>query len=243
MVSFGPLEAGSLSETVAAIKELITALNRDQRILEPDKIRLATGIPLPLIQSVLDGEEVDLDSMTPPLAERVKFLRETRLVETKEGKERPYTYEEIANGVGVTKATVSNILNAKKGASSDVTVALASFFNVQVGYFLDPWSKVLHDALLPKYQQLKDLALLQRVGIKTIHFRGNRDLDDQLGQEVRAALREAIEAGPSTRHQDREIQELAEDLESLPPGRRRSVIPVIKNLLGLIKPDEPDTSR
>ena len=254
MVSLEPREAESLSETVADINELITALKRDLRLINTASIHYATGIPSGVISSVLAGEDVDLDSMSPPLSVRLKFLHQTRLKETEEGVSRQYTNVEIAEGTGVTKTTVGNILNEKKGASNDVTVALAKFFAVEVGYFLDPWSKVLHDAVKPKYQELKDLALLRGVDIKNIRFRGNPDLDDQLGQEVRAALRDAINAGQTTlhqdpaiqettRHQDPAIQELTNDLESLPDSRRNKVIPAIKALLGLAKPDDADAPR
>ncbi|MGW3390745.1 helix-turn-helix domain-containing protein [Streptomyces cinereoruber] len=243
MVSLDPLEAGSLSETVAAINELITALRRDPGIINLDKIHYATGIPTDVISSILAGNKVDLDSMSPPLAERLQFLQKTRLKETPAGATK-YTNVEIAKGTGVTKTTVGNVLNGKKGASNDVTVALAGFFGVEVGYFLDPWSKVLNDALKPEYQALKDLALLRRVGIKTIRFRGNPHLDDKLGQEVRAALREAIEDSESKeRRPDPAIQELTDDLESLPDSRRKKVIPAIAALLGLAKPDEADAPR
>ena len=159
------------------------------------------------------------------------FLRETRL--KPEG--RRFTLDEIAVGAGISHGQVGYLLNGERKPGFTVLASLERFFDVSPGFFTATERQALHRALLPVHESLTYVALLKGRGISQIALRSNANKASAwLGQELRLALETALHQ-PDPAPEDPDVRELADEMLSLPTNSRRRIMPLIRDLLGLVR--------
>lgn len=243
-------EADDLAAIVTVIDALNEQLGLDYDVIDFDKIASQTALTAERARSLLEGETEERP-LHDLVKERLEHLRDKR--RRPDGKK--YSFDEIAAGAKISKAQVSAIWSGKRKPGFPVVVDLEKFFGVESGYLSRSERKELAIALEPIQEQLTHLALLRGVGISQLALRSSlTSSNDRLGREVREALAMAVQkpiarsnAHGGKPHEspvaqaDLEIRELARRIESLPNPSKKRVIPVLRSLLGLARPekDEP----
>ncbi|MFH9677564.1 helix-turn-helix domain-containing protein [Streptomyces sp. NPDC017405] len=228
-------EADELAVLLAAIDELLCLLGMGRDAIEWEDISYHTGIPVDRIHAVLDGEPEEPEDLQALFKQRLVFLRDTRV---KPGGKR-YTLDEIAAGAGVSHGQVGYLLSGDRKPGFTVLAGLERFFAVPPGFFTATERQALHRSLKPVHESLTHVALLKGRGISQLALRGSigqGTSSSRLGQELRAALEAALHQ-PEPKPEDPEVQDLADRMLSLPARSRRRIIPLIKDLLGLVRPE------
>ncbi|MGW0333488.1 helix-turn-helix domain-containing protein [Streptomyces sp. NPDC003011] len=225
-------QADDLAEIIASIDELLSMLGMSRDDIDLDDISYQTAIPVDRIRSLLNGEHTEPEDLQEAFKQRLVFLRETRL---KPGGKR-YTLDEIAAGAGISHGQVGYLLNGERRPGFAVLAGLQQFFDVSPGFFTATERQALHRALQPVHESLTHLALLKGKGISQLALRSSiaPGASSRLGHELRAALETALS---QTEPEDAEVQELTDKMLSLPTRSRRRILPVIKEMLGLVRPD------
>ncbi|GAA3086559.1 hypothetical protein GCM10020000_86550 [Streptomyces olivoverticillatus] len=238
------LEAEDLPTVIASMNALIEKLDLDHEVIDFDKITYATGIPNEVVRAVLSGDDVDLDSLSTPFDERLRFLLETR--------RRPdgskYTQAEIAQSIGLSERQIGNLVHGRRGPSVPGSVSLEGFFQLPPGFFTMTWSQALLRELEPVLTSLEHFAIYAGVGVPVrLRSSGLVATDPRLRDGITSALSTAAyhSRGLSPAQEDPEIREVADSMRSLPANRRRSVLSVVRGILGLADsaPDDPEHAR
>ncbi|MFJ5779958.1 helix-turn-helix domain-containing protein [Streptomyces sp. NPDC093094] len=226
--------ADDLAQVVASIDQLLSSLGMSRDDLDLDAISFQTALPVDRIRPLLDGERTEPDDLHGTFRSRLVFLRETRL--KPDG--RRCTLEEIATGTGVSHGQVGYLLNGERRPGFTVLAALEKFFDVSPGFFTATQCQVLSRALQPVHESLTHLALLKGKGISQIALRSSitPGTSGRLGLELRTALEAAVSRPES---EDPEVRELTDTMLSLPSKSRRQILPLVKDLLGLVRPGDP----
>ncbi|AYN41608.1 XRE family transcriptional regulator [Streptomyces dangxiongensis] len=228
-------QADDLAVILTAINELLSVLGMGRDAIDLDDVFYQTGIPVDRIHAVLNGEEAEPEDLQEVFKQRLVFLRETRL---KPGGKR-YTLDEIAAGAGISHGQVGYLLSGDRKPGFTVLAGLERFFDVPPGFFTATERQALHRSLKPVHESLTHVALLKGKGISQLALRSSiahGTSSSRLGQELRTALETAL-SQPEPEPEDPEVRELADKMLSLPAKSRRRVIPLIKDLLGLMRPE------
>ncbi|MFI1400785.1 helix-turn-helix domain-containing protein [Streptomyces sp. NPDC020681] len=227
--------ADDLGVAVAAIDDLLQALELDRSVIAFDKISFETGIAVDRVHALLDERNEEPEDLQESFQQRLVFLRETRV---KPGGKR-YTLDEIGEGAGISHGQVGYLLKGQRSPGLAVLASLEKFFDVPPGFFTATERQALHRALKPIHDQLTHLALLKGKGVSHVAMRSSAaaDNDSTLGRELRAALTVALDRPES---EDLEMRELTDTMRSLPSKSRKRVFPLIQGLLGLARPDNEE---
>ncbi|MBY8846077.1 helix-turn-helix transcriptional regulator [Streptomyces sp. SP2-10] len=237
-------KADDFSGIIASIDQLLSTLGMCHEDLDLEEISYQTAIPVDRVRSLLAGAEAEPEDLHDTFKQRLIFLRETRL--KPDGKR--YTLDEIAAGTGVSHGQVGYLLNGERRPGFTVLASLEQFFNVSPGFFTATERQALSRALQPVHESLMHLALLKGKGVSHLALRSSITQgasSSRLGLELRAALAAAIS---QPEPEDPEVRELTNTMLSLPTKSRRQILPLIKDMLGLVRPgdappdDDPATS-
>ncbi|MFE7778419.1 helix-turn-helix domain-containing protein [Streptomyces sp. NPDC057445] len=229
-------QADDLAAVIQAIDELLPLVGLDRSVIEIAHISHQTGITADRVLALLNGAAPGTESLDQVFRTRLAFLRDTR--RKPNGKE--YTLNELGTAAGVSGGQVHFLLKGERSPTLKVSDQLEKFFQVPAGFFTASESQALARALHPIHAQLNLFALLQGKGISQLAMRssGSGGEATELGQELRAALTVALtQSEERDSEDDAEVRELANSVKSLPSKSRRRVIPLIKDLLGLVRDD------
>lgn len=104
-----------------------------------------------------------------------------------------YTQGQIAEYVGVTVATIQNLLRGTRNPGLDVASKLETFFEVPAGRLSRDGSDALVSALDRTVEGVMLMAQLKGIELSNLSLRGGSPLvgDDALAKAVRSALNEA----------------------------------------------------
>lgn len=185
------------------------------------------------VHALLNGEEAQPEQLQDVFRQRLVFLRDTRV---KAGGKR-YTLDEIAAGAGISHGQVGYLLSGERKPGFTVLAGLERFFAVPPGFFTATERQALYRSLKPVHESLTHVALLKGKGISQLALRSTLapgTSSDRLGEELRSALQAAL-SQPEPEPEDPEVRELADRMLSLPAKSRRRIIPLIKDLLGLVR--------
>ncbi|MFD0068796.1 hypothetical protein ACFV99_16880 [Streptomyces sp. NPDC059944] len=152
----------ALAETVSQIDSLLAGDGRTREdVIDVEQMSVSSGVPRDGILILLNGGELPPEDITERIISRIVHLRETRL--------RPdgtrHSYDEIATSFGVSRASLSNLVNNRKKATEAGTATrgvrsggpLAStqagierfFFGEPNGWLSAEPETALNDALQP----------------------------------------------------------------------------------------------
>ncbi|MFJ2628957.1 hypothetical protein ACIO6T_37755 [Streptomyces sp. NPDC087532] len=218
----------ALAAAVASIDQLIQSLDMDRSVIDVERLSFETGIPTERIPGLLDGMTPESETPQETFRKRLVFLRDTRL---KPGGKR-LTLDEIGEGAGISHGQVAYLLKGQRSPGVGAVSGLEMFFGVVPGFFTATERQALHRALQPIHEQLTHVALLRGTGISALAMRSSSvgGDDDRIGRELRAAVAEALQ-------QPEEVRELTHQMRALPPKSRTRIFPVIRQILGLERPD------
>ncbi|MFI5864723.1 helix-turn-helix domain-containing protein [Streptomyces sp. NPDC051546] len=228
-----------LARVVAALTKQFGALDRTpERMMDFDHIESTTGIPAATVRRLFTGEPVAPDDLNRSFKQRLEFLRRTRPRE--DGK--PYSAEQLAQVVGIAKPTMSAQIRGDRKPTLEVNNKLEEFFGVAPGFFTMSGEEALVNALARVSDQVLVLSQAKGIHVEHLALRGSIAAgNDELAQELRAALFGGL-ASPSRsaeQHpEEHELRELTDTMRALPAGRRRSVMNVVRGVLGLAHDDE-----
>ncbi|MGW1363047.1 helix-turn-helix domain-containing protein [Streptomyces chartreusis] len=210
---------------IATIKEQVAALDLAlDDLIEYEEITYRTGIPGVVVRRLFAGDDVAWQDLNLSFTERLRFLHETRLAPN----QKRYTVTAIAERVQISKESVSKMLNGQRKAGLEVGADLERFFKVAPGFFTNSGSEALLSVLGSKIESLNYLLLLKAKGVRHIALRGGLvEGDDRMAHQVRMAMQIALDAEVP------EMQEITETVRALPEARRRSVVDIMKSVLGL----------
>ncbi|MFH8257809.1 helix-turn-helix domain-containing protein [Streptomyces roseolus] len=231
-----------LARVVAALTKQIKALDRTpEGLIDFGHIESTTGIEADTVRRLFAGEAVAPEALNHSFPERLHFLRKTHPRE--DGKQ--YSADQLAQRVGIARATMTALIRGDRNPNVDVNRSLERLFGVTPGFLTMSGEEALVKALERVSDQVLLLAQLRGVRIEHLALRGSIATgNDELAQELRAALLSglATPAPPAeAQPEDTELRELTDTMRALPAGRRRSVLNVVRGVLGLAH-DEPDSS-
>lgn len=223
-----------LAAVVAALTKQIEALARTpEDLIDFDHIESTTGIPAVTVARLFAGETVTPDDLSRSFPERLQFLRRTR--PRADGKQ--YSSEQLASRVGISKPTMSAYTRGDRNPKPEVNRQLERIFGVSPGFLTMSGEEALVRALERVSDQVMVLSRLKGVKIEHLALRGSITVgDDELAQELRAALLGGLTTAtpaPEQQPEDSELRELTDTMRALPAGRRRSVVNVVRGVLGL----------
>ncbi|MEW2132068.1 helix-turn-helix transcriptional regulator [Streptomyces sp. NPDC005435] len=230
-------QADGLAAMMAEIDELLSVLRMSREDIDLDDLSYQSGLPADRVRALLDGAEVGPENLEERFQQRLVFLRQTRL---KPGGKR-FTLDEIAAGAGISHGQVGYLLNGERRPGFTVLAGLERFFDVPPGFFTATERQALHRALKPVRESLTHLALLKGKGIHQLALRSGdfHGASTRLGHELRAALETAL-SQPEPPVEDPEMRELTDTITALPVKSRRRIMPLIQDLLGLVRSDGPE---
>lgn len=229
-----------VAAAVAKLKEQLETLGRTTDVINFERIESTTGIPVDVVKRLFAGEAVAREEYDLSFQQRLQFLRRTRLRE--DGKE--YSAIDIARAIGVSKPTITALLRGDRNPSLEVSASLARFFRVQSAFFTIDGGEALLNELKPVAEQASWLAEFRGVKLEHLALRGTIPSgSDDLAQDLREAMRRAMDPPPPTadgQPEDSELREFTNTMRSLPASRRRSVMDVVRGVLGLANGDSPE---
>ncbi|MCQ1580430.1 helix-turn-helix domain-containing protein [Streptomyces parvus] len=231
----------ALAAVVAALTKQIEALDRTpEDLIDFEHIESKTGIPADTVKRLFAGEAVPSEELNHSFPERLEFLRRTHLRE--DGKR--YSAEQLAGHMGIAKPTMTALIRGDRNPNLDVNKSLERFFRVSPGFFTMSGEEALVKALERVSDQVLVLCQLKGVRIEHMALRGSIAVgDDELAQELRAALVSGLAPPERSREpqpEDSELRELTDTMRALPAGRRRSVMNVVRGVLGLAHDEAPE---
>lgn len=231
-----------LARVVAALTDQIRALDRTpEGLVDFDHIESTTGIAADTVRRLFAGEAVPSEELNHSFPERLQFLRRTHLRE--DGKQ--YSADQLAQRVGIARATMTALIRGDRNPNLEVNTSLERLFGVTPGFFTMSGEEALVKALERVSDQVLVLAQLKGVRIEHLALRGSIAAgNDELAQELRAALLSGLAppARAAEPHpEDTELRELTDTIGALPAGRRRSVLNVVRGVLGLAHDDVPNS--
>ncbi|MFE9250698.1 helix-turn-helix transcriptional regulator [Streptomyces sp. NPDC007088] len=225
-----------VAAVVAALTKQIEPLGTPpEALIDFDHIEETTAIPAGVVQRLFAGEVVPPEELDLSFPERLKFLRRTRPRD--DGK--PYSAEQLAYQVGISKPTMTAVLRGDRNPNLEVNTALERFFDVPSGFFTMSGAEALVKALERVSDQVLFLCRFRGVKVEHLALRGSIATgDDELSQQLRKALLSGFTTpAPTPQPEDRELTELTNTMRALPAGRRRSVMHVVRGVLGLAHSD------
>lgn len=232
-----------VAAALASIKAELEELGHTIEVINFDRLTVETGIAEATVRKLFAGDSVSPDEVDPPFKDRLRFLLDTRLKENG----RKHTFQEVADAVGVAKSTITNLLNGSRNPGFDVSKDLAEFFNAPGFFTLGPKTALL-TALEPVLEQARLIAELKGRRVQRVALRGGVSAgSDQLSRQLQAAIHQVVEtaqrasqasAAADGGDEDPELSELAATMRSLSAKRRRSVMGILRNAVGLAKHDD-----
>ncbi|MFC9816514.1 helix-turn-helix transcriptional regulator [Streptomyces virginiae] len=162
-------------KTLALLEQLIEEADLEwATVLDPRPLSMSTGLPVNVVWAGLTRRPMPQLKFHQQVAERLGFLRETRL--------RPdggqYSQGEIADAAEVTPQWVGELLKGRKKPSLELAAVIEDFFKVPRGFLTATPSQALNRALeeklaLEQAQQLTDLReLKEKFKLRSVAFRG-----------------------------------------------------------------------
>lgn len=228
-----------LSAALATAKEELAQLGHDLNVIDFPGLTHKTGIAEPTIRRLFTGEPVDAHEVNLPFKDRLAFLVRTRLREDGAA----HKPSEIAAAIGVSKATITHLLKGVRNPGFEVTRQLAEYFDVDPGFFGVRGDRALLRALEPALRQARLLTSIKSQEVDLLALRGTLEGGSpQLAQELQEALLSVIAASqrPPTPVEpeelsadDRELEEFAATVRSLPVRKRKGVMRVLRTVVGL----------
>ncbi|MFF9436460.1 helix-turn-helix domain-containing protein [Streptomyces sp. NPDC014735] len=222
-----------LSAALTAIKAELAQLGHTLDVIKFSDITHETGISEAVIRRLFDGERVADSEVNLEFKARLEFLVRTR--SRSDG--TAYKPSEIAAGVGVSKATIVNLLNGSRNPGFEVSKNLAEFFNADPGFFSVRGDKALMKALEPAMRQARLLASLKGQRVEMMALRGSlAGGSPQLARELQEVLEAVVTTArdrPPAPAEDPELQELTDTMRSLPAKKRKGVMNVLRAVVGL----------
>ncbi|WP_406257216.1 XRE family transcriptional regulator [Streptomyces chartreusis] len=218
-------EERDVMAAIATIEEQVAAadLTLDE-LIDFERITYLTGIQESVVRRLFSREDVAPEELDLSFTERLRFLHETRRAPNKD----KYTITAIAEGTGVSKESVSKMLSGARRAGLDVGADLERFFKVAPGFFTNSGSEALLAALESVIEGLNYILMAKAKGVRHLALRGGLvEGDDRMARQLRLAMQRALEA------EDPEMQKITETVRALPEARRRSVVDIMKSVLGL----------
>ncbi|MFF9074580.1 helix-turn-helix domain-containing protein [Streptomyces sp. NPDC014872] len=210
-----------VAEKVATLKDQIEQLGMtvDELIDFPEVAKRA-ALPETVIRRLFAGEVVPSEEIDLPFSERLQHLVPTKLRE--DGKR--YTQGQIAEYVGVTVATIQNLLRGTRKPGLDVASKLETFFDVPAGRLSRDGSDALVSALDRTVEGVMLMAQLKGIELTNLSLRGGSPLvgDDALAKAVRSALNEADAQRRAAPTEILEAREIGEELRKIPEEERPS---------------------
>ncbi|MFM9452328.1 helix-turn-helix domain-containing protein [Streptomyces europaeiscabiei] len=231
-----------VAAAVAAVRAELEELGQGIDIIEYSRLTHETGIAEDTIRKLFAGEDVSPEEVDLPFKARLRFLMETR-----RPKGRKYTYQEVADAVGVDKSTITNLLNGKRNPGFDVGTDLAEFFQVP-GFFAVKPDRALLTALEPTLVQARFIAGLRGEQVEMVALRGSLAAgSDKLARELQLAIQQAVETAKTMNQaatqkpapeEDPELRELTDTVSRLPEPSRKSVVGILRTAVGLARRGE-----
>jgi transcriptional regulator with XRE-family HTH domain len=229
-----------LTAALRAVKSELAQLGHQLDVINFSGIAHETGISEAAIHKLFAGEYVADEEINLPFKERLAFLVHTRLEE--DGRERKPS--EIAAAVGVSKATITALLNGTRNPGFDVSRLLGEYFNVDPGFFNIRGDKALLKALEPAMRQVRLLASLKGQNVESLALRGSlAGGSPQLAQELQDVLETVVAtarqantttaARATSAEDDPDLRELTDTVRSLPEKKRRGVLSILRTVVGL----------
>ncbi|MFG2985634.1 helix-turn-helix transcriptional regulator [Streptomyces sp. NPDC048258] len=162
-------------KSLGLLEELIEEADLDwATVLDPEPLSMSTGLPVSVVRAGLTRRPMPQTDFQQQVAQRLAFLRETRL--------RPdggqYTQAEIAEEAEVTPQWVGELLKGRKVPSLELASRIEDLFKVPRGFLTATPSQALNRALEERLaheqaQQLTGLReLKERFQLRSIAFRG-----------------------------------------------------------------------
>ncbi|ROP44183.1 helix-turn-helix transcriptional regulator [Streptomyces sp. PanSC9] len=238
-----------LMAALASVKAELAEMGHSPDVINLRQVSYETGIAEPTIAKLFAGMPVPDDEVDLSFRDRLRFLVATR--RGPEGCE--YRPSEIAAAIGVSKATVNALLNGTRNPGFDVSRALAEYFAVDPGFFSIRGDRALLRAIEPAMRQARLLASLRGEHVEMMALRGSlaggspqlaQELQDVL-ETVVATARQAnasVPVGSSNGEQDPELQELTDTVRALSATKRRSVMNILRSVVGLAAKDSSNDS-
>ncbi|MCX5103462.1 hypothetical protein [Streptomyces sp. NBC_00439] len=222
------LQPDALAAVVASIDQLLQSLGMDRSVIDLQRLSYETGIPVEQIPALFDGHVPEPENAQETFRRRLVFLRGSRLKLS--GKQ--LTLDEIGEGSGISHGQVAYLLKGQRSPGVAAVSGLETYFGVVPGFFTATERQALHRALQPIQEQLTHVALLKGTGISALAMRSSSvgSDNDRIGRELRVAVAEALQ-------QPEEVRELTHQMRALPPRSRTRIFPVIRQILGLERPD------
>ncbi|MFG2348698.1 hypothetical protein [Streptomyces phaeochromogenes] len=104
----------ALAETLSHLDSLLRDGQSREGALDVEQLSNESGVPQDVIGLLLDGKAPPVEDITDRIIHRITHLRETRL--------RPdgtrHSYGEIAASYGASRASLSNLVNSRRGNRS-----------------------------------------------------------------------------------------------------------------------------
>jgi len=237
--------AVGLAATIASIDGLLQALesNRDSVFTSEqlDQLYQRTGIQQDRILSLLDGtDDPEQESLTAQdrFRQRLLFLRETR--RKPDGKR--YTLDEMAQGTDMSHGNVHHLLTGRTVAARlEHGARMEAFFGMEAGFLHATDRHLLCKALQTILEQLTLLALMKQKDVSQLVMRSiDAGGETSLGMELRKTLVAALSRPDCPDPEAQAMRELTDDMMSLPTPSKRRILPIVRGLLGLERPDGAD---
>ncbi|MCX4682131.1 helix-turn-helix domain-containing protein [Streptomyces sp. NBC_01433] len=210
-----------VAEKVATLKNQIEQLGMTvDELLDFPEVAKRAALPEEVIRRLFAGEAVAAEEIDLPFSERLQYLLPTKLRE--DGKR--YTQGQIADYVGVTVATIQNLLRGTRKPGLDVASKLETFFDVPAGRLSRDGSDALVSALDRTVEGVMLMAELKGIELTNLSLRGGSPLvgDDALAKAVRSALDEAEAQRRAAPTEILEAREIGEEMRRIPEAERTS---------------------
>ncbi|OEJ22291.1 helix-turn-helix transcriptional regulator [Streptomyces subrutilus] len=162
-------------KSLGLLEQLVEEADLDwATVLDPVPLSMSTGLPVGVVRAGLTRRPMPQADFQQQVAERLAFLRETRL--------RPdggqYSQGEIAAGADVTPQWVGELLKGRKVPSLELAARIEDLFKVPRGFLTATPSQALARALEEKLadEQARQLSglreLKEKYKLRSVAFRG-----------------------------------------------------------------------
>ncbi len=176
--------------SLAATVERVTALaakagRRLEEVLDPSTLHLASGVPVDVIEALLQGRPAGEPDIQVRFLQRLELLRRTHLDENG----RRYSQAAIADATGILRQTINAVFLNKQKPSMSHCSRLEQFFDRPSGWLQSEDVEALDNALrLEETSLLKEYAnrethIFEHYGVERIALRAAL-LPDKAQQKV-----------------------------------------------------------